>query len=439
MSEGLPIWIVEPESAKKRDFLATKLFKRGQKAALSQEITSIDDIKQQLKEIRKYARDNIDSLIQELKTTLNQKYPQVAVKWASDSIEAVRYITEISDGIRTVSINNSSIVNLELKPGLITSGFTVINSYLNEFDSKEKKLLDYWALPQLLDKNLVGTFDVSIEMAGQYQPGVADAEIKHYLAVLGVNTIPAEDGTVFFLQHFSNIYNDLKQAEKVILIVGLDKIVKRKEDAAFQTKCMGIFGLESVLLGIQPKPDKTTAIAEIPLSSGDKDRELHIIILDNSRTNLLQDNRFKDLFLCISCRACIQHCPISHAFIDKDYSWSSKTYLTEFLRGNIDSIAVCLHCGACRIACPLDIDLPHLMWQAEANRICNPGRPLKRKILGSPELLAKLGSLFAPIANWMMDIKLVRIPMEIITGIDRKANLPTFHFQTFRKWFNKNV
>ena len=436
MNKDLPIWIMEPELTEKRVSSARKLFEGGQKTALIPETVTIDDIKQQLRKIRQYAQDNISWLVEELRTNLSQKYPRLTVKSAFDNIEAIRYITEISGGIDLISTNNSSIVTQELKPGLITNGFTVINSYLDEFDVKERKILDYWDLPRLFDKNLTGTFDVSIKIAGIDQPGVADTEIRKYLAVLGVNAISAEDSTVFFLQHFSNIYKDLKQAKKVILVIGLDKIVKSRQDAAFQTKCMGIFGMESLLLGIQPKPGKTPAIAELSLPYGDKDRELHIIVLDNGRTNLLQ-GKFKELFLCIGCRACNNHCPICHSFSNVDYIWTARNYLTQFLEGNINSIDICLHCEACRIECPLDIDLPHLMWQAKADYISKYGRSLKHKILGSPELLARLGSVFGPIANRMMGINPVRIPMEILTGIDRKTNLPTFHFQTFRKWFNK--
>jgi len=436
MSEGLPIWIVEPQLAEKRALSARKLVESGQKSALISEPVNVETIKFQLREIRQYTRDNINSLIEELKTNLSQKYPQVKVKSAFDDTEAVGYITEISDGIDIISTNNSGTVAQELKPGLMAAGFTVINSYLNEFDVEERKILDYWDLPRLLDKDLEASFGVSIKMAGiDHQP----AETKRYLAVLGVSAVSGEDGTAFFLQHFSNIYKDLRQAEKVILVVGLDKIVKSRKDAAFQTKCMGMFGAESVLLDIQPKPDEVTSIAELPLSSGGKERELHLIILDNGRSSLLQ-GKFRDLFLCIGGRACNKHCPIRFSFGNVDYIWTPRNYLKQVLSGVSgvsESVDVCLHCEACRLECPLDIDLPHLLWQAKIDYISKHGVLLKHKILGMPETLARLGTILAPLANWMMGIKLVRILMEIVTGIDRKTNLPTFHFQTFRKWFNK--
>ena len=115
---------MEPELTQKRDLSARKLLEGGQKKALIPETPSIADIKQQLREIREQARQNINSLVNELQTNLGQQYPQVKLKLAVDNIEAARYITEISDGIRIVSTNNSSIVSQELKPELIANGFT---------------------------------------------------------------------------------------------------------------------------------------------------------------------------------------------------------------------------------------------------------------------------------------------------------------------------
>jgi L-lactate utilization protein LutB len=432
----LPIWIMEPEAAEKRRSAARTLFEGKHKAPLIQETVSIGDIKKRLKDIRGYVRDNISSLVAEFKTNLSQKYPGVKLKSASDSIEAIRYITEVSNGTRIISVNNSCIVAQELKPGLISNGFTVINSYRNEYELEERKIHDYWDLPRLLDKNLAASISISEKISGIDLPAES-VDTKDYLSVLGVNAVSANDSTVFFLQHFSNIRKDLREAKKVVLVVGLDKIVKNRDDAAFLTRCMGIFGMESVLLGMQPKPDKTPTIDELSLPSSNADRELHLLILDNGRTDLLQ-GKFRDLLLCLDCRACNQHCPIRFSF-DVDYIWTPKTYLSQFLYGRSNTIDVCLHCEACRIQCPVDIDLPNLMWQAKIDYMNKHGRSLRNKLLGAPELLAKLGTFFAPLSNRLMGSKLVKIPMELVIGIDRKANLPAFHSQTFRKWFRKNA
>jgi len=436
MKIDLPINILEPELREKRVLMAKKLYQLGPKAASAQRVLSIKEIKQELRRIREYSRSNISSLTAELQATLRQKYPAVKVTAAIDNIEAVKYITSISDGNKTISINNSSMIVQEFKSGLSSNGFTIINSYLDEFDLKKKEVLDYWSLPRMLDKDLMGTFEVARKLQGIGFSG-AD-ETRKYMAVLGVNAISAEDGTVFFLQHFSNIYKDLNEARKVILVVGLDKIVKTSQDADFQTKCMGIFGLENIVLGIQPKTKTNPSIAELGLPLDGKEREVHIIILDNGRSSL-PGSKFEDLFLCIGCRACNKHCPIQHSFTNVDYIWTPKNYLSQFIAEKSQTIDTCLHCEACRLECPVDIDLPHLMWEAKIDYSEKHGRSFYHKIIGEPELLAKAGTNFAPLANPMMKIKLIRTPMEVITGIDRKTILPVFHFKTFRKWMKNNV
>jgi L-lactate utilization protein LutB len=438
MNIDFPVWIIEPETAeKKRELVALKLLSAGQEVKIPELISSIGEVKCQLKKMREESTSKISQLIEELMSNLKQRYPQIKVKSASDHTEVIDYIKEISDGIKTISINNSSVVTQELKPDLITSGFTVINSYLNEFDVKEKKIIDYWDLPRFLDKNLSGTFDVSIKMTGIGQTLSVDRKYKKYMAVLGANAISAEDTTVFFLEHFSNIYKDIAQAEKVVVIVGLDKIVQRREDAAFQSKCMGIFGMESVLLGIKPKTTEAPSIAELQLPVSDHEREVYLIILDNGRSKLLE-SKYKQLFLCIGCRACNLHCPIRYSFYDVDYIWTPRNYLNQFLFGTSHSIDICLHCEACRIECPLDIDLPGLMWEAKTEYIAKHGRSFYHKILGMPEMLAKLGTTFAPLANRFMQMKLVRILMESIVGIDRRTNLPKFNSVTFMEWYKKH-
>jgi glycerol-3-phosphate dehydrogenase subunit C len=79
------------------------------------------------------------------------------------------------------------------------------------------------------------------------------------------------------------------------------------------------------------------------------------------------------------------------------------------------------------------------MWQAKTDYISMHGRSFYHTILGAPELLAKFGTTFAPLSNFLMKIKPIRIVMELLTGIDRNTVLPTFHSNTFRKWYKRNA
>ncbi len=429
MSNALPIWIIEPDQSDKRELAALKLSRGGQKSARIPHAASVPELKVKIKQIREAARENIDSLVMNFSNVVKSRYPEAKVEFALDNKAALEYVTRIAGDTRVISANNSAAVN-DLKNSLINNGFVFINSYHHEFTVKEKKILDYWDLPRLLESNIEGTFSVVLK-----REGLPERESLKYIALLGINAASAKDGSVIFLEHFSNIKRDLEKAEKVVLVIGLDKIVATRDEAVFQTQCMGIFGAENILLGVAPQGTQIPSIEDLHLPEGIKTRELHILVLDNGLSKLARD-KYKDLFLCIGCRACNLHCPIRFAF-NTDYIWTPKNYLTHFLAGVTDSVDVCLHCEACRLECPLDIDIPYLLWQAKLDYLTRHSTSFSHQILGRPEVLAKLGTAVAPVSNWAMSLPLVRVPMEKVTGIDRRTRLPRFHKKTFRKSINK--
>jgi len=478
------IWLIEPALEKKRRQAARRLFKSPHRRPWSphrrpwsphrrpwsptrrpaeeartfqteETRTNLDQIKSRLKEIRTYARNNYPQLLEELKYNLSQ-YNRVKITTADTDKEAIDYIKQLAESIRIISVNKSGVITNELKPELVASsatrrgggkeGFQVVDSYYNEFKESEGKITDYWQLPHLHNLGIVGSFDI-------VEGGIrTNTSAKDYLALLGVNAVSAQDATFFFLQHFSNIQKDLAQARKIVLVIPIDKIVKDKESAEFQTQCMGIWGMESMLLDISLKRNDQIKVDDLPNIPGVTDREIHIILFDNGRSNLLNSD-FKDMFLCIGCRACVSQCPINKMMRTPDAVWSCKNYLWQFLlekefvpKGTPTSggrraftpepeLDKCLHCESCRTECPLEIDLPHLMWRAQEDYVDRYGRPLKRILTGNPELLAKMGVLFTPFSNIALKIPLSRTLMEKVTGFHRKSRLPRFAGKTFQSKF----
>ena len=390
----------------------------------------LESIKAHLKEIRQGARDRHAPLLKKLKKSIG-RYPEVKLSTAADAKEAASYIGRIAEKGGIASINKSSVVVNELRPELHAAGFKTYIRYFKEFknfETFEKKIDDYWGLPGLHERGLLEWFGISQTVRQQ-----SSLPARDYVAILGVNAISAEDGSVFFLQHMSNISHDIEQAQKVVLVVSLDKVLPNKETAFFHTRAMGIFGLESVLLDLAPNHEEEYDFDSLPLA-GDHTRELHVLILDNGRSELL-NNGYADLFLCIDCRACARQCPIGqHLLVSRGMSYSPKNYLLGFLQGWLPSTEACLHCGRCEVECPVDIDIPTLLWRSQIDDYARRGRSWKKKILDNPEFLARLGSWTAPLANWAKNMNIVKFIMQTVAGIHRKANLPTFHHQTLRKW-----
>ena len=100
----------------------------------------------------------------------------------------------------------------------------------------------------------------------------------------------------------------------------------------------------------------------------DGPEEIHIIVLDNGRTRILADEEFREMLCCVRCAACLNVCPVygkigghSYGF---PYCGPMGAVLTPLLVGVNRAKDLCLGetlCGACKQACPVDIDIPRML------------------------------------------------------------------------------
>lgn len=426
--------VVEPAPGDSK-YRAAEVFARKQPKQLKLN-TDIESVKEHLRKIRRGARDENSRLLERLKGTLAGF--GINVRVAADSREAAAAIRQIAGDTKLASINKSNIVVNELRPELKSGGLQTYLRYFTEFSKNfepevfKKQLEDYWSVAGMHDRGLVESFGITRKF--DYLP---KGEIRDYVVILGVNAISAEDGEVFFLQHMSNISHDLQQAKKIILVVGLEKVLKDRETALFHTRSMGIFGLESILLDLKPNDLEKFDFDSLPILADQPERSIEVIILDNGRSKLLK-SVYEDLFLCIDCRNCARQCPIGlHVFFERGLVYSPKNYLLGFLQGFLPPVDACLHCGRCHVECPVEIDIPTLIWKAQLEHYEHHKRSLKKKMLDDPEMLAKMGSLAAPLSNWMTNLGIVKYMTELMTGVHHKSKLPTFHKETFKDWLKK--
>ncbi len=420
-----PLILIEPTARQKQRRLA-EVIQKGS-VTYSQEA-----VKLRLKEIRRCAVDNMADLAERFRRSI-ASYSDAHITLANDSTEAVDYISHVVQDRKTIAVGRSSTIN-ELRPGLGKSGHTLIDTYSPQFSqgAEGQKRLNYsWELPAMLSWSAWDTFDYNRDTGQQAMSGQC---VKDVVALLGVNAASAEDGSIFFLQHSANIGALLRQARKLILVIGLEKIVGSSSDAFFQTKCAGAFGMESILLDL--KTDDTNQgvvdpLAEIP-ETPDTDKELHIVLLDNRSTSIAKGD-YRELLQCIGCRACSKQCP-GYRYLD-GFDYYPREYLWSFLIGYNPSIELCAHCAVCEVECPAGININKLIAKAKAEYSLNIARSRDSKVLMNITRLAPLGSMGAPLVNWLSRRKLFGILVEKVAGIDRRRKSPTFHYETFERWF----
>ncbi len=148
--------------------------------------------------------------------------------------------------------------------------------------------------------------------------------------------------------------------------------------------------------------------------------------------------------ICNGCRRCASLCPSFKVLlnsldadeVDGDVEKLSPGALTRV-------VDLCYQCKLCYNHCPYtpphrwQVDFPRLMLRSRAAQARRDGVSLQDRFLGNTELVGKLGSLSAPLSNWMSEISVHRAFMQAVVGIHKDRNLPAFHRETFSKWFDR--
>ena len=150
--------------------------------------------------------------------------------------------------------------------------------------------------------------------------------------------------------------------DTLISVVGIEKIVPTFAD-------LEVF--------LQLLPRSSTAERMNPYTSmwsgvqqGDGPQEVHVVLIDNGRTNVLADEVGRQALRCIRCSACLNICPVyervgGHAY-GSVYPGPIGAILTPQLRGTASAIDQSLPyasslCGACYEVCPVRINIPEVL------------------------------------------------------------------------------
>jgi len=150
--------------------------------------------------------------------------------------------------------------------------------------------------------------------------------------------------------------------------------------------------------------------------------------------------------ICNGCRRCYNLCP---SFNDLFERLDREEIDGEAEKLNADDFKsvtdLCYQCKLCFNHCPYtpphrwDLDFPRLMLRSKAVQTKRAGQSLQDRFLGQVDAIGRLGSLFAPLMNWLNGIPLNRRLMEKTIGIHRDRILPRYAAQTFQQWFKRRV
>ena len=150
--------------------------------------------------------------------------------------------------------------------------------------------------------------------------------------------------------------------------------------------------------------------------------------------------------ICAGCRRCLPLCPSFKVMFDRLDVDAVDGDVEKLPASDVkDVVDLCYQCKLCFNHCPYTpphrwaVDFPRLMLRARAAETRRSGVTLQDRMLGNTDMIGKLGSLAAPLSNWMNELGVHRAFMQAVAGIHRARRLPKFHRPTFSSWFRSTA
>jgi L-lactate dehydrogenase complex protein LldF len=390
------------------------------------------------------------------------------VFWARDAKEANDFILKVAKerGVKTVIKGKSMITEeLALNDVLTANGITPWETDLGEFIAQQMNLPPFHIIAPAMNIPVEEIRDCFLEKADMKTPTVDPVELGYAarvflrdkfhhadMGIAGVNIAVAETGTVINVENEGNIRFSKSAPRTLISIMSLEKVIPTMQDAinllrVLTRNCTG--QRISAYVSMESGPKKAEEL--------DGPEELFIVILDNGRSVIYQDEGVREVMQCIRCAACLNICPVyrqigGYAY-GGAYSGPMGQALMPLLFGlnrTPDLYRACTLCGACASVCPAGIDHPKLFLNYRDKDVKEDPRFHAKKRTAKESWFFKLWGvgasnpglwnlgvrLFRPLFNRNAREGVVSSMPGPLTGWFRKRDMPAMAEKTFRERWN---
>jgi L-lactate dehydrogenase complex protein LldF len=439
---------------------ACKSKTEGRRDVLWRDYEDPDKLRKLAGTIKQHTLEHLDQYLEQAEASLTRNGAEVY--FASDAESANRTVLEIMqrNGAKRM-IKSKSMVSeeTELVPYLEKHGLEAVESDLGEFIVQIDHDHPSHIVQPIIHKNrqqVARSFER--EGLGDYNddPQTITRRAREHLrrkyleadvGLTGGNFVIAESGRIVLVTNEGNARFSMAAPKIHIALVGIEKLIPTDRDVA----------LYLALLGRSATAQQLTVYTQFisgPRAAGQLDgpEQMHVIFLDNRRTEVLASN-CREILRCIRCGACLNVCPIyrqasGHAYRSV-YPGPVGAVLSPLLKGNqfpelADLPKASSLCGACNEVCPVDIPIPDLLL-----RLRNRGKKEKAPRAGVDTPGFKMWSLLATQpAAWKTALKLghaMNIAPHAVLNVHPSArawqssrDLPPFKGGEFRKWIKQH-
>jgi len=318
------------------------------------------------------------------------------VCWAPTAADARRYIVDVvhaAGATRVAKSKSMATEEIDLNPALEATGAEVVETDLGEWiiqlagetpshiiapalhkDRQQIKdlFVDTVAAPPTLDTE-------PSELVGFARRRLREVFLAAEVGITGANIAVAETGSIVLVTNEGNgrLVTALPRVHVVVL--GMERLAA---DWAQADLLLALLARSAT----GQRLSSYTSVVTGPRGPGEIDGpdELHVVVLDNGRSELLA-GEYHEMLGCIRCGACLNVCPVYRQTGGHAYGWvypgPMGAVLTPLLAGDQPEAAevagASTLCGACMDACPVQIPLQDLLLSLRRARADDAGRAEK--------------------------------------------------------------
>ena len=252
--------------------------------------------------------------------------------------------------------------------------------------------------------------------------------------ITGVNFAIAETGGFVVCTNEGNADLGVSLPKLHIACMGIEKLIPKAEH-------LGVF-LRLLARSATGQPITTYSSH---FHGAGPDGELHIVLVDNGRTDILASDDFRRSLNCIRCGACMNTCPVYRRSGGHSYQTTIPGPIGSILAPSRNAEQfhslpyACSLCGSCTDVCPVKIDLHHqlLTWRKEI---------AVRGLVPATKRLSMIAGSFVFQTPWLYRLagKIARLVVPLLPRFmlynslnvwGRQRELPQFPKQSFREAF----
>jgi L-lactate dehydrogenase complex protein LldF len=315
------------------------------------------------------------------------------VPWATDAADANDYIVGVARriGARTVVKGKSMATEeTELNDALEAAGCTVVETDLGEWIIQlagqtpshiiaPAVHLDRHQIRDILQEEVRDGHKLDSQpehLAAFAREQLRARFLTADLGVSGCNFGVAETGSIVLVENEGNGRLCTTVPRVHVAVMGMERIVESWDqlDLLINLLARSATGQHlSTYTNIITGPRRA--------GEGDGPDELHVVILDNGRSDVL-GTELHEILDCIRCGACLNVCPVYRQVGGHAYGWVYSgpvgAVLTPLLAGREAEAAELANastlCGACMDACPVGIPLQDLLLSLRRRKAEAAGR-----------------------------------------------------------------